>query len=190
MDELTKYFGAGSFGLMLGGIVGYLIRLIIDQRLRRELEDHKHTLAVLGKRLDFLHQERGKACLTLVRLMKTAKGYVMLLVCPAQEGPVDQKKAWSGAHRSCQELQNFIAETSLLFPKSIEDQMLKVKLELWRFVDVGGVLLQEAESKEQSPFNLPAFRELWKKLQGDFEPLEKILIAEIRTLLGATTEDD
>lgn len=188
MDELAKFLGAGSFGLMLGGIVGYLIRLLIDQQLRKELEDHKHTLAVLGMRLDFLHQERGKSALALVRLMKTAKMHIKLLVDPMQLGPVDQDKACKDAHAACTVVHNLIAESSFLFPKSLEDQMLKARSALWSILDEATILLQHATGQGQNPFNDPTFRELWKKLRAEFEPLETSLITEIQSLLG--TADD
>lgn len=174
---------------MLGGIVGYLVRLLIEQRLKKELEDHKHALAVLGKRLDFLHQERGKAALSLVRLMKLAKMHVKLLVDPMQLGPVDQEQACKDAHAGCTEVHNLIAESSFLFPKPLEDQMLKTRSALWGILDEATLLFQEAKRKGESPFNDQHFRELWKKLRAEFEPLETAMIAEIRTLLGASDND-
>lgn len=188
MDELAKCFGAGSFGLMLGGIVGYLIRLMIDQRLRKELEDHKHTLAMLGKRLDFLHQERGKACLTLVRLVKAAKCHVKRLVDPMQLGPVNQEEACKDAHVACGELHNFIADNSFLFPKPLEDRMLKTRTALWSVLDPATTVLGDAMTKRKSSFDNPAFCELSRELRAEFEPLEAALIAEIRSLLGAADD--
>lgn len=185
MDELFKVFGIGT----VGAIVGYLIRLLIEQKLRKELEDHKHALAVLGKRLDFLHQERGKAALTLVRLVKTAKMHVKLLVDPMQLGPVDQEQACRDAHAGCTEVHNLIAESSFLFPKPLEDHMLKTRSALWSILDEATLLFQESKRKGESPFNDQHFRELWKKLRAEFEPLEAAMIAEIRTLLGATDGD-
>lgn len=185
MDELLKVFGIGS----VGAIVGYLIRLLIDQQLRKELEDHKHALAVLGKRLDYLHQERGKAALTLVRLVKVAKSHVKLLVDPMQLGPVDQEQAVRDSHTACGELHNFIADNSFLFPKALEDRMLKTRSALWSILDKATLLFQEAKKKGQSPFNDQHFGELWKKLRAEFEPLENALIAEVRTLLGAAEDD-
>lgn len=196
MDELAKYAGVGS----LCAILGYFVRLLLDQRLRKELEDykhgiqrevegHKHTLAVLAKRLDFLNQERGKAALALVRLMKTAKMHVKLLVDLNQLGPVDQEKACRDSHAACGEVHNLIADSSFLFPKSLEDQMLKTRSALWTILDEATLLFQNAKAKGQSPSNDPRFQELWKKLRAEFEPLEAAMIAEIRALLGAADED-
>lgn len=185
MDELFKVFGIGT----VGAIVGYLIRLLIEQKLRKELEDHKHALAVLGKRLDFLHQERGKAALATVRLVKVAKSHVKLVVNPRQLGPVDQEQAVKDSHAACTELHNFIADNSFLFPKPLEDQMLKTRSALWTILDEATLLFQEAQRKGESPFSNPTFHELWRKLRTEFEPLEAAMIAEIRTLLGAADDD-
>lgn len=189
MDELAKSFGYGSIGFMLGAILAYLIKLLLDHQLRKELEDHKHALAVLGKRLDFLHQERGKVALTLVRLMKVAKMHVKLLVDRMQSGPVDPDQACKDAHAACTEVHNLIAESSFLFPQPLEDQMLKSRSALWSILDEATLLLQDAKGKGESPFSDPTFCELWKKLRKEFEPLETAMIAEIRTLLGANGDD-
>ena len=185
MDELFKFFGIGT----VGAIVGYLIRLLIEQKLRKELEDRKYALAVLGKRLDFLHQERGRAALSLVRLMKTAKMHIKLLVDPMQLVPVDQEQAYRDAHAACGEVHNLIAESSFLFSKPLEDQMLKSREVLWSILDEATTLFMRSQRKGEGPFNDQQFRELWRKLPAEYEPLEAVLIAEIRTLLGATDGD-
>lgn len=64
--------------------------------------------------------------------------------------------------------------------------MLKARTALWSVVDKATTYLQTA--KGESPFNDPGFRELWKELRAEFDPLESALIAEIRSLLAATSE--
>lgn len=188
MNELLSYVGVGSIGVLLGGLVRHLAGRLLDHRLQKVIEGYKHTLGVLAKRLDFLHQERGKASLNLVRLLKLAKMHVKLLVDPMQLGPVDQESAWKGAHTACTDVHNLIAETSFLFPKRVEDQMLKTRSALWGVLNEASVLLAESKRKNTNPFADPEFRQLWKKLRAEFEPLETALIAEIRSLLGATLE--
>lgn len=190
MEALAKEIGVGPVWLIVGGFIGYVIRLLVDQQLRRDLEGYKHALAVVGKRLDFLHQERGKAALSLVRLMKAAKMHVKLLVDPLQLGPVDREQACKAAHAACAEVHNLVADSSFLFPKSLEDQMLETRSSLWSILDAATVLFREASRKGESPFNDQNFRELLKKFRTEFEPLEAAMIAEIRTLLGATDEAD
>lgn len=121
--------------------------------------------------------------------MKCAKMHVKLLVNPMQLGPVDQEKACQDTHMACTEVHNLIAESSFLFPKPLEDQMLETRSVLWSILDEATLLFQHAQSEGQSPFNDPEFRELWKKLRAEFEPLEQALIAEIRSLLSATLDD-
>lgn len=55
MDDLASALGFSSFGVVLGAILGYLIRLLLEQQMRKQLEDHKHALTLLATRLDFLH---------------------------------------------------------------------------------------------------------------------------------------
>lgn len=188
MNEMLTYFGVGSIGGMLGGLVTHLAARLLDHRLQKAIEGYKHTLGVFAKRLDFLHQERGKASLKLVRLLKLAKMHVKLLVDPMQLGPVDQERACQDAHTACTDVHNLIAETSFLFPKPVEDQMLKTRSALWGVLDEASVLLADSKTNNANPFADPEFRELWKKLRAEFEPLETALIAEIRSLLGATLE--
>jgi hypothetical protein len=144
---------------------------------------------VLANRLDFLHQERGKSALALVRAIKTAKGHINLLVQPLQLGPVDLWKACRDSHAACQEVHNIIADSSFLFPKSLEEKMLATRSKLWAILDEATLLLDRSEQSKQSPFADPNFRNLWKKLQTEFEPLQTEMIAEIRSLLGANDED-
>ncbi len=185
MDECAWLFGGGS----LGAVVGYLARLLLEQRFRKELEADKHALTTLAQRLDFLHQERGKASLALVRLVGTAKMHVKLLVHPAQLGPVDQDEACKNAHAACGQLQNLIAESSFLFPKPVEDSMLRARSALWSILDEATLLYDHAKRRDESPFNTPAFGELWRRLRGEFDPLEAAMIAQIRTLLGAAIDE-
>lgn len=196
IEELAKYFGAASIGGLVGGLISHLVSRLLDHRLQRAIEDYKrilqqdvegykHALNILANRLDFLHQERGKASLALVRLLKVAKMHVKLVVDPMQLGPVDKEVAWKDANAACTDVQNLIAETSFLFPTALEEQMLKTRSALWAVLDEATSYLQTAKEKNRSPYNEPGFRELWKKLRAEFEPLETALIGEIRSLLGA-----
>ncbi len=196
MDQLLRILGIGS----VGTIVGYLVRLLLEhyqqkkledykRGIQKELEGYKNTLSVLANRLDFLHQERGKSALALVRAIKTAKGHINLLVQPLQLGPVDLWKACRDSHAACQEVHNIIADSSFLFPKSLEEKILATRSKLWAILDEATLLLDRSEQSKQSPFADPNFRNLWKKLQTEFEPLQTEMIAEIRSLLGANDED-
>ncbi len=184
MDEFAKTAGYGSLGVILGGICGYLVRLLLEQRLRRELETHKHTLTTLANRLDFLHQERGKAALDLVRLVKSAKMHIKLLIDPMQLGPVDRKQAAKDANIACTNLHNFIADSSFLFPKRIEAQMLEIRTTLWSILDEAVLQFPPDYPLEQRPD-----RTLWKTLRKELDPLEEAIIAEVRLMLGASADD-
>ncbi len=67
--------------------------------------------------------------------------------------------------------------------------MLATRSKLWAILDEATLLLDRSEQSKQSPFADPNFRNLWKKLQTEFEPLQTEMIAEIRSLLGANDED-
>jgi hypothetical protein len=195
MDQLLRILGIGS----VGTIVGYLVRLLLEhyqqkkledykRGIQKELEGYKNTLSVLANRLDFLHQERGKSALALVRAIKTAKGHINLLVQPLQFGPVDLEKACEDSHAACREVHNIIANSSFLFPKSLEDKMFATRSKLWSILDEATLLFKHSKGSGKSPFDNMDFRNLWKKMQTEFEPLEAEMTTEIRSLLGANDE--
>lgn len=200
MGELVKDIGFGSFGAILGLVLGYLARLLLEQQFRKdlenykrdiqkELEGYKHTFAVLANRLDFLHQERGKASLALVRQLKVAKAHVKLLVDAMPVTPVDHKRELRDAHAACTELHNMLVDTGFMFPEPIAEQMLNARLMLWSILDEATLLFSEASrTGKDRPSNSDCY-ELWKKLRAEFEPLETTMIAEIRTLLGAAEDE-
>lgn len=198
MDQLLRILrilGIGS----VGTIVGYLVRLRLEhyqqkkledykRGIQKELEGYKNTLSVLANRLDFLHQERGKSALALVRAIKTAKGHIDLLVNPIQLEPVDLEKACKESHAACREVHNIIAISSFLFPKSLEGKMFTTRSKLWSILDEAELLLVDSKKSGTNPFDNMDFRNLWKKIQTEFEPLEAEMTTEIRSLLGANDE--
>ncbi|MFG0291718.1 MAG: hypothetical protein ACF8MJ_01040 [Phycisphaerales bacterium JB050] len=189
MDGFAQAFGYGSALMLIGGVAGYLIRLLIEHQLRRELESYKQTLSVLGKRLDFLHQERGKAALELVRCIKDAKSNLQMLVSPYQDGEVDQKQAWKDARSSYATLHNLIADYSFLFPKQLESRMEIASTSLWHVLAEAEIILADAQIKGANPFESEHFLKLSKRLRDEVNPIESSLIAQLRKLLNADADD-
>jgi hypothetical protein len=182
-----EILGVGSIGAVLGGLITHVASRLLDHYLQRKIEGEKHILSVLGNRLDFLHQERGKAAVTLVRLVKAAKMHVKLIVDPVQPGPVDHESACQDAYTAHLKLHNFISHKSFLFPKPLEEQMLMTRDALWSVLSEANLWIK-AKHVGESLWDNDKYCQLSKTLKAEFEPLETNLTAEIRSLLAATSE--
>src|SRR5688572_14099316 len=93
----TEFIGASTWGVVLAGAIGFLSRKLIEQQLSKDLERYKSeliraiereksALAVFASSLDYLHQERGKATIELIKLLKIAMGGLKQLVSPNTAG--------------------------------------------------------------------------------------------------------
>lgn len=187
MQDLWQAFGVGSLSGFCGGIVSFLSAKLIDHRLQVVRENHKHDLSTIANRLSYLHQERGKAAIDIVRAVKKAKMHLREFLHPAQLQHVDLGQAWQESKNSCTELHNLIAEKSFVFSVELESRLLVLRNEMWSLIDDASILFSDAQKRDLDVRSNAQFSQLWKRYDTVLGPLEKTLVTEIRSLLDPET---